>query len=829
MALNAFEVFPLYRSFSTRADGLAEIAKHGLGDLRVRFFKRLLQEEAFDNMGDNSEFVREARRFPNLCGDLQIEKLAAQVAKDAELVLLSNDQSMVDAGFWEHVNIPGVEMTVAKCGDNIRKKGWHLFHGGIGAGKTENVLLPEARRHKNHDRALVIVPNVIRAKELAKELGWAHYHNYGTSPADIKKAIASHDQLVICAASIRQISVEGDFFPYRHIYVDELCEILRYAEKQNDPKEAKDHFWQSLDNLWRLARYADRFLGFTADAPKAYVVGTMEKAAREFNRAAFYYKTTESFAKYQTYSLMASEEDLIWSVAQKINDGLSAWGYVDFSSYNAALPNFANILRKLCPGKKIEWFDKDKLDDVMGQPIRELGLVEYIKQKRREGELDCFISSPFARSQYSILYGKEEEDLIFDFSFACLRSADVGTPQDGDQGLGRSRQTKQKLVYIKEAIKGCRVVEKGDGLKSLEKNFGKSADLSKAEAWEKIAWHNRVATQQYTLANKASRKWLFKLLVEDRGAKVVQPTITIPKDDLDAYLKIAREVREEAQAVEKGKPLENNTTLRHKKLSSAYRWSGSSWDILRYDDYDENELQSALTIDGTTAERIFQIFQADHEYRQYVDRGFLEAYWTITGYLLDLILFELFAATDLHKQANFFHWFLHGDESTWFSLSENDFYELGYGLRHNFEYVRRTINPPIRMAGSIPGFLKAVGECLGLEIVSKVNKPDRMIWRDALFTQYKLLKGAKVAEKYELAEKKLKQKLAQPNFNPSGPEAKFIDTLPDVFRVTKKKTVNRRVVDVYQHYYRALSQSGPRPPRKVEKEDLQDRKEALAS
>ena len=90
-------------------------------------------------------------------------------------------------------------------------------------------------------------------------------------------------------------------------------------------------------------------------------------------------------------------------------------------------------------------------------------------------------------------------------------------------------------------------------------------------------------------------------------------------------------------------------------------------------------------------------------------------------------------------------------------------------------------------------------------------------------------KGAKVAEKYELAEKKLKQKLAQPNFDPSGPEAKFIDTLPDVFRVTKKKTVNRRVVDVYQHYYRALSQSGPRPPRKVEKEDLQDRKEALAS
>ena len=82
--------------------------------------------------------------------------------------------------------------------------------------------------------------------------------------------------------------------------------------------------------------------------------------------------------------------------------------------------------------------------------------------------------------------------------------------------------------------------------------------------------------------------------------------------------------------------------------------------------------------------------------------------------------FELFAATDLHKQASF-SLVLAWEMDRFGSHSARIFYELGYGLRR-FEYVRRTINPPIRMAGSIPGGLKAVGECL--EIVSKVNKPN---------------------------------------------------------------------------------------------------------
>ena len=122
----------------------------------------------------------------------------------------------------------------------------------------------------------------------------------------------------------------------------------------------------------------------------------------------------------------------------------------------------------------------------MGKPIREMGLVEYIKHKRREGELDCFIANPFARSQYSILFDENEEDLAFDFAFANLMNANVGTPQDGDQGLGRARQTKQRIVYIAEAPEGTRTVRKGQGEKHLIEKFGKEADLTGAEAGKRF-------------------------------------------------------------------------------------------------------------------------------------------------------------------------------------------------------------------------------------------------------------------------------------------------------------------------------------------------------
>ena len=832
----------LYRSFSTRAEAIAEIANLNIGDFRVRFLKQIFVDEAFENEGNIASLYHEINQYPSIFGNTQLKKIAKKAKQEAEYLLLTHDNSMVEAGFWEHTKIPGVEITVEKCGDNLPKNGVHLFHCGIGAGKTSNVLLPEARKIKgNHgdDRALIVVPNEKRVEEIAAELGWAHYHTYGTTTADVKKAIKTHNQLVICAASLRRIVEDGEFIPYRQIFVDEITEIFKYAEKHGSGDKSDEQWWVSLQALFKISAWAYRFLAFTADAPSGFVISTMEKLAREYNRAAYYYKTMESYAQYQTYGMLDSEEDLIWKIAKLLNDGKSAWVYCDFSDHKGQLSKFANTLKKLCPDKKIEWFDAPKIkESIMGAPIREMGVVEYIKHKRREGELDCFIASPFAKSQYSILWDKEEEDLVFDFSAACLKHANINSPQDGDQGLGRSRQTKSKFFYIAEAGAGASTVRKDAGEKILRDKFGKTVDLSTAERWEKVYWHCWMTAQQYQHANRASRKWLFRLLVEGRGAKVVEPKEKTFRNnaELNKYLKVAEEVNKETLAMKRGHALENDTTLRLKRLAKAYQRKDLGWGIIPHNDYDAEQLEKALMIDGYTADQVYLILSSDEDYRRMVDKGFIESAWEITGYLLDLILLDLIESTTIRTQTNFFDWYLNGDDSTWFVLPEEKHNELKLGLENNFDRVKATLNPPITIGGTVAGFLKIVGDCIGLDLILKVEKEERTQWRSQLLYQYQRQYGGKFpksltswSQRYEKIAELLKPRLNERNFVPTYEERRFLDTLPDVCRVTKKSLVSREVVNVYRHWLLTTSENGGNPPSRLVLEDPESIEEAIFS
>ena len=49
--------------------------------------RRILEEEAFENEGDNSALASEIMRHPALAKDTQIKELAAKAAKDAFFVL----------------------------------------------------------------------------------------------------------------------------------------------------------------------------------------------------------------------------------------------------------------------------------------------------------------------------------------------------------------------------------------------------------------------------------------------------------------------------------------------------------------------------------------------------------------------------------------------------------------------------------------------------------------------------------------------------------------------------------------------------------------------
>ena len=137
------------------------------------------------------------------------------------------------------------------------------------------------------------------------------------------------------------------------------------------------------------------------------------------------------------------------------------------------------------------------------------------------------------------------------------------------------------------------------------------------------------------------------------GAKVHFSDIKIPTERLDEYLRIIADVEAETVAAQKGENLENDTTLRLKRLGKAYRREDKGWGMIPHDNFDEAELQKALLVDGYTAEQIFLILLADEDTRRQADRDFLNNYWQITGHLLDQILFDLLEATKLRTQTNF--------------------------------------------------------------------------------------------------------------------------------------------------------------------------------
>ena len=145
MADNYWDAMELYRTLA-RDERLRVIAKKSsLGNARLSFLKRILEEAAFENEGDNSALASEIMLYPELAKDTQIKALAAKAAKDALFVLDSQRSDLITAGLWEETEIPGIKINRDVMADNLYKRGVHLIHAGIGSGKTSDVLLPKQK------------------------------------------------------------------------------------------------------------------------------------------------------------------------------------------------------------------------------------------------------------------------------------------------------------------------------------------------------------------------------------------------------------------------------------------------------------------------------------------------------------------------------------------------------------------------------------------------------------------------------------------------------------------------------------------------------------
>ena len=118
-------------------------------------------------------------------------------------------------------------------------------------------------------------------------------------------------------------------------------------------------------------------------------------------------------------------------------------------------------------------------------------------------------------------------------------------------------------------------------------------------------------------------------------------------------MKIAAQVKEDLAETEEAKPLENAAIARLSRLNKAYKRKKYGWQTIAQDDIENDELEKCLKIDGYTAERVFQIMYMTEEERELCDTGQIDAYFRITGEILDRVLFELINQTELRLKATF--------------------------------------------------------------------------------------------------------------------------------------------------------------------------------
>ena len=329
------------RDLKTARDKLYALNRRGLrGEARLSFWKEILFDWCFHNNGDNSALVEAALDvdFAKLRGDIDIPRLAKKAAEDAGFLIRSHNNQWVDAGLWEETNIPGIQINIANTSPNIHQQGLHLIHAGIGSGKSSNLMIPQAAKHQKGSRALIIVPNTDRAIEIANILGngWEHYHVFGDDQDGKRRAFRECERLVVCAASLRLANFnEHDSWPT--VYLDEVTEVFNYASNYLNKKQA---WWKdSLAQLPQFVARANQFFAYTADAPTSYTRAILQEIGREYGKAMFYYRTSESYGQYQTYEIAKSDEDLVWEVARRINSGQSAWGLLILLEINCgALP-----------------------------------------------------------------------------------------------------------------------------------------------------------------------------------------------------------------------------------------------------------------------------------------------------------------------------------------------------------------------------------------------------------------------------------------------------------------------------------------------------------
>lgn len=707
-----------------------------------KFLDQIVFYECIRSEGGCEKLWEDLKPFPKIyCNKAHFD---FEVSKEKEFVanlMMGRDQLVYDRWDIDVFEIPEKQLHLEQLKPSVIEKGVHIIHGKVASGKGKNVVLPDIARYAGNARMLVVSPNKQDVYDMCKELGvgWHHYHHYGETADDVRRAIRDFDKLCICAASLSKFEDYPELQRFDVIYVDEITQIIMTYQLSKNVT-----FSKSIETLYLLISKSLRSLLLSADITERNSLDVLGRLASDSNQKIRYYKNTIDYAEGMIFTYFGTEFEAVWETAKRINGGQRCFGAVDFANrpddktgeVMPRLNNFIRMLKELCPDAKIQAFDSTRLrDHPDGKWIRANGLQAYIEKETDAERLDAIFITNWAKSNVSVIFENEDR---YGFDFTCGIHRGVNNAWDSFQACRRVRQTATHLIYVNNP-KGTAMVSEDSGKRAMPK-VADEMSLKRAEPEERANYYGKIAVYQQEAQNNANRRWLSKLIVESRGGVILSPGQG-PDNDSARFLSFRNRYLKEVLSVSgENKAWESEAFARHRLLDQFSEYDPHHKKIRQITDeqgidYDQLKAKE-YSISVECAETICRILDADETLREEWDEGILDAFYKETGQLLDRILLKL---PNIGSFYNLARWYLTSPNGStyYYILPEKEKDEINDLINRNYKDIYQpTLKSSEKSCRTLQNLLpKIIGEHLELEIWGE-KKHKVMEYKSAHISQF---------------------------------------------------------------------------------------------
>ena len=767
---------------------LEKLPEKELAGQRNGLLTTLFRNEALFASGDCALLVDEVLNAPNLMGDRSdkdIKYLAEWSGKRALATLKQDAEGFRNSHYSSIHNFHEIDLA-KRDWSNILDDRAVAIRSCMGTNKTKGVIYDLVKRAKAEDKSvLIITPLVAVTEQIAKDVGIAHYHTYGTGRDEKKQCLRESTHLAMCYQSLALYSEMGLVPQFDIVIIDEASQVFR---NWTDTTQHRP----SMEMLFNILDKSQSAIIMDADIDDELCLWGLSRIANFAPETSALYLNSASHLSSYKIALEDNYGRMLEKLVNSTKAGNKTAIFTDWADEKFTISALRIWLEKKT-GKKGKAFDsatvRARVPELKTHPNK------TISDWMKNDELDFLIVSPWCNCGWDYLEHGYDFDEVFVISTAGFFSA-----QKIKQMLRRMRMTRQASVYLSNRRQPA---WKNQTFKAIAKHKGIiEAEMSRMDAWQ-------VRASQAHDMDLANVPWLLEELLKEGGAFVEK--IASSEEEIESSKKTQKEWEDFKKKAEQEYADKNATPLQQtlRVLHNFKRAASHAWLDIEIDDISDRQMESLVNrdknFDAEKARRFCRLLVAEEEELKREDEDCVLLFNTVLAELLQAFWFQMEPLVDSESFISLAHWI--ADEKSQPIFGEFDDVDLsGFArlARANQDAIKKEFPRLGRDAWREPNrILRPLAESFDLTFQTKRdmdNKPkiDRLNVKEAeasLLTHYKSTKEAGFNEKakskarkaWYLQNIKRKQKLGEVL---SSQEKNWMMTRPSAFVIKRKEFVH---------------------------------------